>query len=364
MSKTDQFPVCRDYHKDVIGEHPTELYHGTSDIVGVCKDGLLPREELPCISGRCGLGGGVSDLISFTSDKDTAFVIADEIENLMRIARGTYTWDNIKEKRIQRDTLYKKDASSKARRKEMEKTTKNGTWLWEKLIEKAKDDDEKFILSPKRLPSDEVWEDFKDGWYTTGNLWKKGKSLEEFEREESIRHSNDLGGDADIECRPFPYFTDNPIGKAFKKMQDEGKHAQVQCYDPERIRFHLFNFYKNHYLWEREQYGGKENPLFVGNTYRNFKHGDPDKVGVVKVTGHLPRPLETWERMTRYNLEANSDADFRWKHPDYYELYEKYSLNGKDGFQACRSMGEYRLSRDRFNKLEIIEAHKHIFESD
>jgi DNA topoisomerase IB len=59
---------------------PQELYHVTTDVDAVIRDGLKTRDELKQGLGK-GLGGGTSDTISFTTDR----AIADDIKDAMHL---------------------------------------------------------------------------------------------------------------------------------------------------------------------------------------------------------------------------------------------------------------------------------------
>jgi DNA topoisomerase IB len=64
-----------DIEKD-IKPLPGELYHVTTDVDAVMREGLKTRDELKQSLGK-GLGGGVSNTISFTTDKEIATQIKD-----------------------------------------------------------------------------------------------------------------------------------------------------------------------------------------------------------------------------------------------------------------------------------------------
>ena len=68
------------------------LYHATGATSDILKDGLKTRKEL---GGSGKVGGGVDDLISFTSDPQIAISIANALLTAVKIAKGELTFDEI-----------------------------------------------------------------------------------------------------------------------------------------------------------------------------------------------------------------------------------------------------------------------------
>jgi hypothetical protein len=69
---------------------PEHLYHVTTSVSGVEESGLKSRDELGQGSGK-GLGGGVSNMVSFTTDPEMAQSIADSVREFRDVARGEIT---------------------------------------------------------------------------------------------------------------------------------------------------------------------------------------------------------------------------------------------------------------------------------
>ena len=78
-------------------ELPDTLYHVTTSVSGVEESGLKTRDELGQERGA-GLGGGPSDLISFTADKAVAESIATSVLEMRDVARGEITAADLIEK--------------------------------------------------------------------------------------------------------------------------------------------------------------------------------------------------------------------------------------------------------------------------
>ena len=98
-SSSQACAVNRKFNKDLkTTDKPIPCYHATSNVIRACNDGLKTRSELrekgiPV----AGLGGGTDKLISFTTNKKTARIIASELKRVIKIARGDITWDKISE---------------------------------------------------------------------------------------------------------------------------------------------------------------------------------------------------------------------------------------------------------------------------
>ena len=83
--------------KDTMPAHePFEyLYHASSNVPAIIREGFKTKKEL----GRpTGLGGGSSDLISFTANPKIARAIANSLKMAVRISKGELTFDNIAQK--------------------------------------------------------------------------------------------------------------------------------------------------------------------------------------------------------------------------------------------------------------------------
>jgi hypothetical protein len=81
--------------REIMPEHePFEyLYHASSNVPAIMREGFKTKKEL----GRqpTGLGGGSSELISFTSNPKIAQAIAKGIKYIVRIAKKEITFDDV-----------------------------------------------------------------------------------------------------------------------------------------------------------------------------------------------------------------------------------------------------------------------------
>lgn len=75
---------------DPWGDLPPDLYHVTTNVEAVERDGLKSRFELGMDTGT-GLGGGEDKSISFTTDAETALAIADAFQEAHDVATGAKT---------------------------------------------------------------------------------------------------------------------------------------------------------------------------------------------------------------------------------------------------------------------------------
>jgi hypothetical protein len=97
--------------------YPVFLFHATSHVSDVLRDGLKPRCE---IGKSCGLGSPDSEVISFTYLFNYASIISIETKRLVEIARGKYDWITIED-------LVVKDR--------IEKEGRNGLDIWKRLVD-------------------------------------------------------------------------------------------------------------------------------------------------------------------------------------------------------------------------------------
>jgi 5'(3')-deoxyribonucleotidase len=82
--------------KQIPAHEPFEyMYHATSNLPAIMRDGFKTRTEL---GSPTGLGGGPSHLISFTSNPKIAKGIASSLKTAVRIAKGDMTFDDVAQK--------------------------------------------------------------------------------------------------------------------------------------------------------------------------------------------------------------------------------------------------------------------------
>lgn len=71
------------------------MYHATSNLPAILRDGFKTRADL---GSPAGMGGGPSHLISFTSNPKIAKTIASALKTAVRIAKGEMTFDDVAQK--------------------------------------------------------------------------------------------------------------------------------------------------------------------------------------------------------------------------------------------------------------------------
>lgn len=125
----------------------------------------------------------------------------------------------------------------------------------------------------------------------------------------------------------------------------------AQCYMPEQVQYDLFEHYRRNYLWEREHYGGDENPLFFGRSMNDFKGADPEKVDVAKARCFLPYSME-YIRDLKHRLRTNQPVSM-----DEREFLEGMDtgFEKKHGWSVAGAMDEVRLSKNMFDRLTFEE---------
>jgi hypothetical protein len=88
------------------------LYHASSNVPAIMREGFKTKKEL----GRpTGLGGGSSDLISFTANPKIARAIASALKIAVKIAKGEITFDDIAKKYGRFNILSKDDIQGRTR---------------------------------------------------------------------------------------------------------------------------------------------------------------------------------------------------------------------------------------------------------
>lgn len=331
---------CVDWEKDTPeGWHSFECYHATSDKHSVCSEGLKPRCELEGGEYKCGLGGGPSELISFTTDEKVAENITQETKRLIMIANGEYNWDNIDEL-VSRDYL-EKDKALKSYQDNFPEDIMTGDWLWEKTLKQN-----------PHYRDKRDWEEYKNGWVVvqSGGMSLSAKTIEEIEEEarKQLKRATDV--DRDVHCEPYP--EERYSGAVnIETLKEKGLHLMAQCYMPEQVQRDLFEHYRSAYLWERTYYGGDDNPVFFGKYINDFRGADPDKVGVAQARCFLP-----------YSIEYLQDLKHRIKTGKPVSMKETDLLEGMDttfeekhGWSVAGAMDEVRLSKNMFDRLTFEE---------
>ena len=93
--------------KQIPAHEPFEyMYHATSNLPAIMRDGFKTRTEL---GSPTGMGGGPSHLISFTSNPKIAKGIASSLKTAVRIAKGDMTFDDVAQKYKRLDIIDDKD---------------------------------------------------------------------------------------------------------------------------------------------------------------------------------------------------------------------------------------------------------------
>lgn len=88
------------------------LYHASSNVPAVLREGFKTKKEL----GRpTGLGGGSSDLISFTANPKIAKAIVSALKTAVKIAKGEITFDDVAKKFGRFNIISKEDIADRRR---------------------------------------------------------------------------------------------------------------------------------------------------------------------------------------------------------------------------------------------------------
>ena len=329
MSIRDKFNAelkqCRDFNrpKDDGIPLPT-LYHATPNVMGVCKDGLLPRCDL---DGVCGLGGGTDKLVSFTTDSSVAVDIAKDFQTAVKIANGSLDFANYC------DYLNEHDTAKGMTKTPCDIMTESinhyiGTQILtpEKAIE---------LLKKGYFMEDNVAGRTKEQWldYPAGYRGGDGKAM-------YIRDWDDIKFS---ELDEFPY---NQEG------EDEYKVVTFKV-DKGAIAKKFFRIFNYEYLRRRSQDNGRRNPVFWGDLLlKTLKDLHESDVGIIQAEGTAPEDLPIYN-MNGVKIPFESFEQLA----DYYERNGEHLYNGSDeestGFGIQGGLAEIRLARNRFNKVKV-----------
>lgn len=298
-----QVQQCKDYHREKTEGFDVSLFHATTDKTGVCVEGLKPRCEL---EGKCGLGGGPDDTVSFTTNPKLAKDIALDLQTMVGIANGTLTFDNFAE------WLDKQDKKVGM--------TITPSKLWSKVI---RDDYEPLNLSAINNQYtehiDQLLKGFRYeycGFLCTEEDWKKKYPDRKIDYDTEESESTKAYGE--------------PLRKpaAYIEMT------------PQEERKALFDLWRNNYLWTRghQSVNGRSNPVIWGSekTLKGIEHLNKDDTAVVEVEGSIHEPLDTVLDLLRRNPEYRNEIL-------------------KHGWDYASGLEEIRLNPRRFSKLQLRE---------
>ncbi|KKN25369.1 hypothetical protein LCGC14_0885760 [marine sediment metagenome] len=332
------FPQCKDFLKpkpDYANEVEVELYHVTSDLESVCKEGLKPRCE---IDNSCGLGGGRDDLVSFTYDRKAADIIYEGLEDLLDISKGDLDWESI-EGYVKSERLFKDKYKGK-----------NGLDLWNDLFKE-------WIKNKYDFYGKNEEDEYKQESLFRYRSYANPKTVEEWETylKKHEYHGENIGkcyvdeGWVKRITKKMDFHRRKgnlPQLKEMEKFIDENKYDQIKCENIAQSRDDLFDLYRMHYLWDRGKYGGRFDPLFWGVGIENFEGKEQSDLGIIKVKGYLPHSINVLKTHKKLCDTASYVS----------EVHLDIIKPPSNIYEMCGSvLNEIRLRKDRFNKLEIIK---------
>lgn len=150
-------------------ELPEDVYHVTTNAEAVRRDGLKSRDEL---GGTAALGGGETDTVSFTADRETALGIERGLREGVAVAKGDITVDELIDNAV---------TGSDADRPYIEDLYQGGTANISGSRDWKKGDPEpdgfQVLRAGRKLESDKMAyaeADLKPGEKLHGNTWQGG----------------------------------------------------------------------------------------------------------------------------------------------------------------------------------------------
>ena len=295
------------------GVLPPELWHATTALTAVMKEGLKTREELGQQQGK-GLGGGTDEAISLTDSKATAERIAESILELRGVLRGDVSVGQLWE-----------DAKSGARSQR--------PWAEElaRYISGNGTHDLATDGVPRRL---QQMLDGERELRTSGYL-----------TDENTAQLNSHGIDTGGYLFMLPEGDKLPDGwrAVDPQKRPDGRTVTVGIIrpaTPDELMSDRAEFFK---AWSafRESYGkGPEDPLFFMSDYAAIRDLDPTEVGVVSVRPKNPGKTMGWH--------LNALSEWRVKGGQYVDV-GRLEAAASDLWAGARwnILGELRLKRER-----------------
>lgn len=299
---------CKDYNRDKTEGFTVPLFHATTDKQSVCLEGLKPRCEL---KGKCGLGGGPDDTVSFTTNPLLAGNIAKDLQTMVGIANGTITFKTIEE------WLDKQDKT--------EGMTITPSKLWNQAVRGEYKPLDLSVINTRYIDHfDQLLKGFR---YEYGGILYTNKDWKKKYPNQKIDYNTEINRDM----------------KEFMEKHGETSPVKSDAYiemTPNDEKDALFDLWRNNYLTSRghKSARGRENPYFWGGPHvlKGVEHLDIDDTAVVEVEGSIHEPLNKILSYLSYN-------------PDYRNTIREH------GWDYASGLEEIRLNPRRFNKLQLRE---------
>lgn len=245
-------------------------YHTTTDINGIRKYGLKTKRE---VKSR-GLGGGSSDLVSFTVDPEYAKLIADEFRRAVKIANGYINWENVI------GILKKYDEPMFKKGKKVE-----DLWTYAKCNTFTYFDEDQCnrLINDKEFDLLKQFELKKKGFEIERAWGKTQKEWELMNCKPDEERFNYIGGDG---IKRYSY--------AICKDMDEK-------YPSEQLLLDTYRWY----LWGRSSSGGRGNPVFYAPKAELLKGKKESDIKIIKTKVIVPKnatyiDLNGKERINEY----------------------------------------------------------------
>jgi hypothetical protein len=328
---------CRDFNKPIDEGFPIPLYHATTDKEKVCKLGLKPRCEL---DGKCGLGGGSTDLVSFTTDLDLAKDLAKDLETVVNIANGTINWNNYCERLNEVD---QKEGMKKSPCELFEEELRKKFYLEREMSGELRRRRERQLEMLKKGYGGD------SGLPITREEWLETVAFYELEGQSDEVKRVTIG---DLQKRGYKVIFEDE----WELVKPEHEVYQTVFYElpPDEKQEKLYDVYHLPYLWQRQFSGGRPNPVFFGIRLKKLKHLKKDDVGVVEVEGHIPTKIQHQLGGLFASQSINSLEDIE-KLLKYLHRDTLFDSIGEDeeGWNYLDGLKEFRLRKSKFNKLRI-----------
>jgi hypothetical protein len=287
---------CSDFKKQVPSGYPYIFYHATSDVNSVCSKGLLPSAKINAsgIKSR-GLGqSGELDVISFTTDKFIGYVIAKDLITCVKISNGELNYNNFE------DWLNKWDDEFI----DIKYTLLHGNNIF--VIKKPIFETDKYNPTIKGYLH-KVRKNRKYAiqlYQKPSEIWKKMLSeydLDYYKKGYVRKSQMWYGGVSNMSRKSYPTWNDllNDYPDAIKTFEDKNKPNDNTYYsflikdniDLDANKKQLLYFFKDKYLFKRQEAFGKHNPYFSGSEetlFHALKLKKETDIGLLEYDVFLP----------------------------------------------------------------------------
>ena len=315
--------------------YPITLYHTTTNINDVLKEGLKSSKELgvDCVGvGQAEFCDNLFETISTTIDFDMAKAFKNDLIFLSRVAKGLVNEDNFCEYVIEND---------------YDKTWKNPCDIYENLIEHENE-----YIKLNKYCYDNFngkYEIFTDSFPELSVKMYKDSGYNLFYIDESIQELKSPYSDSDLK-ELNKHRTRNNMKELTQEDIIETQKNRRFCIWKETEEFAKKSFIGvvKDYINEREKYGSGLN-TYILSDYEDLKKINEENVDIVKIDAILPKSIDElymdWDSIS-HKMEIGEGRKINIKH------FKACNIDGVCGIYP--SYKEVRIPSKYIQNIEKI----------